>query len=124
MLLQLFQPCIADEYALLLWILRRDDISLGVSICDDLFEVICFHCSKDTKEELSLWEFVRELLLGRQILCDFIISHRIVIEVGDRDLRVVWNIHDSHFMILECFLLLTKYRSQECNLRSIHAWKE
>jgi len=55
MLLELFEPCITDEDSLLLWIFRRDDISLLVSICDDLFEVVLSDCSKYTEEELSLW---------------------------------------------------------------------
>ena len=58
MLLELFEPCIADEDALLLRIFRGDHIPLLVSLCYDFFEVVLSDCSEDAKKELSLWQFV------------------------------------------------------------------
>jgi hypothetical protein len=89
MLLQLLQPLVSDEDALLLWLILLNAKPFAMSLTDDIAHILLFHSTEDTEEEVSLRHLIRELLLGWQVFLEDWILHRILVQILDRDLCIV-----------------------------------
>ena len=105
MLVEQLEPAVDDGDALLLRVVLAHLEALAGGRVDDVLHVLLSQRAKDAEEELALRQFVGELLLGWQVLCEDRVLHCVLVEVLHGELLVAGDVEADDHVLLEVSFL-------------------
>ena len=124
MLVKVFERSIGDGDTLALGVVVTDPEALAEGVVDDDRHVLLPQRTQYAKEKLALWQLVRELLFGGEVLGEHRVFHGILIEAIHGELLVGRDIEADDLVLLEVQLLVGQDVAHEAELGTLHRGQE